>query len=371
MGSKASAPPPPDYASLATQQATLNKQAADEQTKANRVNQTNAYGTSTWNQDPQGQWTQTQTYNPEYQQLLDSQRQNQQQLTDTSSGMLAGIKDQYSQPLDLSGLTRPDAWQNVNLPDTSNLQDWGKLDFSDNPALADSGFGGVEEVQKAMMSRLQPGLDQGNAAEVARLKSQGITEGSPAWQAAMQSQGQRANDASQQALLGSMGAYGDIFNRSLQARQLANTEDTTAANYANALRGQQFGEGQQLYTDANQQQVLGRTADTDDYTRQLQEALLQRGLPMQEYQQLMSAAGGAPPGLNFGSFFNEGNAGAADVAGAADKTYAAQMQAYNAAQTSKAGMLGGLGSVAGSFFGPIGTAVGGALGTAVGNKLNG
>jgi hypothetical protein len=378
MGGSSKAPPPPDYEKLAVQQAGLNKEAFEYQTKANRVNQTNSTGSSTWSQDPTtGQWNQSQQYSPEYQKIIDAQRGNTQSLTDTASGMLGGIKDAYSQPFDTSGMTNVQGWQGSAAPDTSKMENWGKIDYSDNPALADSGFGGVESVQKAMMSRLQPALDQGNAAEIARLKSQGITEGSPAWQAAMQSQGQKANDANQQALLGSMGAYGDIFNRSLQARQQSVGEEAQAANYANALRGQQLGEGTTMFNIGNQAEALQRGADEADRTRQMQEALMQRQLPLQEYQQLMGAAGGVP-GMQFGNFFNQGNAGAADITGGAQQTYQAQMDAYNASQKAKAGMLGGVGSVAGGIIGgvasmgnPAGVMAGAAAGSAIGGGVGG
>jgi len=367
MTSKAKTPPPPDYKALAIQQAEIDKAAVEAQTKANRVNQVGPYGSQTWGQDEQGNWTQTQSYNPEYQAMLDKQMNYSNQLTDTAGGMLGNVKDALGQPIDFSGLTKPDEWQGAAVPGTENLQDWGSLDFSDNPELADSGFGAVEQVRDAMMSRLQPGLEQGNAAEVARLKSQGITEGSPAWQAAMQSQGQRANDANQQALLGAAGEYGNIFNRSLQARQLANTEDVTSAEYANSLRGQQWGESKDIFGMGNTAEGLERSADTQDYERQLKEMLMKRSLPLEEYNKLMGSAG-ENPDLTFGSFFNEARANGPDIAGAADKSYAAEMEAAAAKAKAKAGMLSTVGSIAGSFFGPLGTAAGGMLGTALAGK---
>ena len=66
MGGKSSkAPKTPDYTALANQQAAAAKAAAEEQTKANRANQTNPMGSSTWTQDPTtGQWTQNVTWDP-------------------------------------------------------------------------------------------------------------------------------------------------------------------------------------------------------------------------------------------------------------------------------------------------------------------
>ena len=366
MGGKSKAPPTPDYSALAKEQGVIDKEAFEYQTKANRIDQTNPYGSKTYDQDPTtGEWKETTSYNPEYQKIFDAETANKQGLTDAASGLIPQIKDAYGQPLDTSGLTRPDAWKGTAVPTTEGLEDWGKLDFSDNPELADSGFGAVQEVQDAMMSRLRPGLQQGNDAEVARLKAQGITEGSPAWQAAMSAQNNRRNDAEQQALLGAAGEYGNIFNRSLASRKLANEEDVTSAEYANTLRGKQWGEGKDIFTMGNQAEVLGRTADTDDYNRELEEMLLKRGLPMEEYLKL-TGGGSNAPSLNFSnSYFNQGNAGGPDLAGAAEKTYNANTAVANANNARRAGMLSGLGSVAGSFFGPIGTAVGGAIGAKI------
>jgi hypothetical protein len=377
MGGSSKTPPPPDYASLATQQAGLNKEAFEYQTKANRVNQSNPYGTSTWGTDAQGNPTQSQQYNPEYQQILDSQRGNTQNLTDTASGMLGGIRDTYSQPFDTSGMTNVQGWQGSAAPDTSKMENWGKIDYSDNPALAGSGFGSVQEVQQAMLGRLNPAMEQGRDAEIARLKAQGITEGSPAWNASMQSLGQKSNDMNNQALLGAMGAYGDIFNRSLAARQQSVGEETQAANYANALRGQQLGEGTTMFNIGNQSEALARGAQSEDRSREIQEALMKRQLPLSEYSQLMGAAGGVP-GMQFGNFFNQGNAGAADLTGAAQQQYQAQLDAYNAQQKKKTGLMGGVGSVAGGIIGgvatagnPMGIAAGASIGGGAGSALGG
>lgn len=66
MGSKAKAPPPPDYTKLAQEQARLQNELIDKQTANNRVNQFNPLGSVQWEQDPvTGQWVQKETWNPE------------------------------------------------------------------------------------------------------------------------------------------------------------------------------------------------------------------------------------------------------------------------------------------------------------------
>jgi len=89
----------------------------------------------------------------------------------------------------------------------------------------------------------------------------------------------------------------------------------------------------------------------------------------------MGAAGGVP-GMQFSNFFNQGNAGAADITGAAAQQYQSQMDAYNAQQRRKSGMLGGVGSVAGGIIGgvatggnPMGIAAGAGIGGGAGGAL--
>jgi hypothetical protein len=100
----------------------------------------------------------------------------------------------------------------------------------------------------------------------------------------------------------------------------------------------------------------------------MNEALMQRQMPLQELQQFMSGVSGQNP--SFENYNQAGRGTAADIYGATDKEYQAQVAATNAKNAASAGQTAGLmklaGSVAGSFFGPVGTAVGGALGSYLG-----
>ena len=74
MGSKAKAPPPPDYTRLAQEQARLQNELMDKQTANNRVNQSNPLGSIQWEQDPvTGQWVQKETWSPEVMQAYRDQ----------------------------------------------------------------------------------------------------------------------------------------------------------------------------------------------------------------------------------------------------------------------------------------------------------
>lgn len=372
MGGKneSKAPDAPDYTTLARMQGNINQQAAREQTQANRVNQVNPYGSSTWtnnqtmsrqfdadqynaaldrwskgggsrppppqylpggtgenfemgqqqqvnpaytqwqqNQNngmpnredyyhdmPTDNWTQTVTLSPERQAMLDQQTSMQQNLLNQAQGNL-------SQPFDMS-----------SLPSIHNL------DLSQLSAMPDSGFGAVQQVQDAMMGRLQSGLDRGRAAETQRLKSQGITEGSPAWQAAMQSLGQKDNDANQQALLGAMGAYGDIFNRGLASRQQGLAEQSLLYN-----------------TSAN------------DRARAYSEAMGNRLRPLQEMAALNGAGNVQQP--TFDAFTQATAYNPPNIYQAGQDQYNAQLGQYNANQAASANRNNAIGGLFGNLLG--------------------
>jgi hypothetical protein len=107
MGKKSTpAPPPaPDYGALAQQQADLNKQAAAEQTQANRADQYNPYGSLTWSQDPvTGHWTQIEQLSQAGQDIFDAQQAAQLGLANTGLGLLGSAQDAVKDPFSLEGL---------------------------------------------------------------------------------------------------------------------------------------------------------------------------------------------------------------------------------------------------------------------------
>lgn len=254
--SKPSMPTAPNWNTLATRQGTLNKGAADQTTLANRPNQIGPSGSMTWTVDPKtGQWTQ-------------------------KVGMSAANQGQYN---DITGLQNEalDA-MDIGPIDTSGFTKWG------DPSKLGAGFGNVKQVQDAMMGILRPGLDQSRAAEIQRLKSQGLTEGSDAWNAAVRNLGQTENDASLKALLAGTTEYGNIFNRQLAANK-----------YSDALRGQQY-----------------------------DEAFKQHGIPFSDYSALSTAKSGLDP--RFQSFQTATPYQAPNILDAASETYSDDVNRYNA-----------------------------------------
>jgi len=383
MGKKSGSapPPPPDYKALAVEQAGLDKATLDQQTRANRINQYTTGGSLEYFEDPEtGDWSSVETMSPEQQYLYDQDMYRRAALGDVGMGMLGRVQDSVSNPFSMEGMT------DVKGYDTSQLQQWGavpgqglgeygNLDYSSLGEMPDAGFGAVEGIQKAMMSRLDPGLTRGRDAEIARLKAQGFNEGDAGFNTQLQLQDQRRNDAEQQALLGAAGEYGNIFNRGMDKRKQGADEIYKTAQFGKDVRGRQFDEQQQAAEYANalrgeqfgEQGVL-RGASSDDRTRQMNEALMSRQMPLQELERFMSGVGGANP--SFEQYSQAGLGKAADIYGATDKEYQAQVAANNAKNAAGAAKTAGLmklaGSVAGSFFGPVGTALGGALGSYLG-----
>lgn len=437
-GGGSSAPPAPDYSSLAQQQAALTNQAAYQQTVANRPTQITPQGTLTWANNPTMQnqldaqayaqalenysknprgpapnqqdfyklmpvdnWTQTITLSPEQQALYNQQTANQQAASSAAGQALRGFS---TSPLDFSQAPQVDALDFANAPAVAStnaqlpnlaypsgaLPDRAEL-VGLLPDLADSGFGAVQQVQDAMMSRLQPGLTQSRNAEIQRLKSQGITEGTPAWESAMRSLNNQQNDAQQQALLGAASAYGDIFNRSLAGRQQLYNEQADTYNrslagrqqaigeqqnaFANSLAGRQqlFNEQQGLFGNslAARQQSVGEAqslynSQVNDRNRMIQELLTQRQNPINEYTALVNGTSLQQP--RFDNFTQATPNTAPDMMGAGQQQYNAAMQSYNAQQQARANQNAGLFGLGGTLLtAPLpggGSVAGGLLGSA-------
>jgi hypothetical protein len=286
MGKKSKAPPAPDFKALAIEQAALDLQANETATKANRVDQTNPFGSLTWAQDPTtGKWTQNTSLDPASQGQLDQMR---------------GLTSSYMGNLDPS-----------------------KIDLSGAPEMGEAGFGAVSQVQDQIRQLMQPDLDRRRASQEAAMVAQGVggNTGGEAWDRTQQQLGRNENDAYLQALQPAMQEYGNIYNRQM----------------------------------SNRNQWLG-------------EQQYQREQPMSE---LMAMLRGQQSYTNpdFNPFYHQQGASAADVLGAGQQQYAAQMDAYNAKKSNKSSLLGTIGGIAGGIFGgPAGAAAGSAIGGAIGGR---
>lgn len=283
------------------------------------------------------------------------------------------------------------------------------LDLSGMPALKSSidtqglpsyGINPGETYSDAIMRRLQPDLERQRAAEEARLANQGIGLGSNAYSTAKDILGRQQNDALTSAIVQGMGvglqanqqqfgqnaaqqqaqnaanaqayqqalasgqfgnqAAGQQFGQNLNAAQLAN--QAAAQNTSNAANLAAFGNqgiGQQFQQGlANAQ--LGNQANLQTYNQQLQNAQLQNQAQQQGFQQ--SAYNQMQPinvinALRTGSQVQSPSyaqnaqmpqVAGADLLGATQQGYNAQLANVNAQNAASGGFMSGLVGLAGA-----------------------
>lgn len=272
-----------DYMALADKTAANNLAMAKYTTAANRVNQTNQYGSSTWKYvpqyDAQGKetgfgWEQTTTLNPEQQALFNSQTAGNQALSDTANKALAGSS----------------ILQNPN------------IDFSKLPSAPISP--GMT-AQQAMLSRLNPQLQQYDNALAQRLANQGITLGSEAYNREMNLASQRRNDLELQAASQGISLDQAARQQALGEQQVA---INTPLNTINALRsGSQVSNPtfQNYNTQANVAGADSLSAANQQYQNQLNASNAQRATNAGIFgglAQLGTAALMAPTGTFSGLF---------------------------------------------------------------------
>jgi len=113
---KSSAPPAPDYAAAAVAQGDANREVAQYNTGANRVNQYGPQGSSEWTMRPgadpnnpqPGDYIQTTTLSPEQQRQYDEGNRITEALLGTAGRQLQRVDETFNAPIDLSGLP---AWR--------------------------------------------------------------------------------------------------------------------------------------------------------------------------------------------------------------------------------------------------------------------
>ena len=265
--------PGASFYDAATAQGAAGTANINQQTIANRANQINPTGSSTWSQDPAtGQWTNTQT-----------QSAGGQALTDAATGMVPGALDAFGKPIDSSNF--------------SQLYSFGA------PGQVN------QQAQDAVMSRLDPMMQQRRAQMETQLANQGITRGSEAWQNAENQMGRDENDARMQGI-----------QAGFTQGNLQNQQDINYGNYQSQQRAGQFGEARDVrnqgINDINT--VFGSKLNTNP---------------------------------TFGQYGQAGVAAAPNYLGAGQSTYNALLDSQNADADSKASLYKGLFGLGGSFLG--------------------
>lgn len=96
MGSKGQKAP--DYDKSAERQAAADWRNLQYQTRSNRPNQYTPWGSSTWNEGTNGNWTNTINLSPDQQAALDAQTGIQRTRSEIAQGMLAGLGSEITTP---------------------------------------------------------------------------------------------------------------------------------------------------------------------------------------------------------------------------------------------------------------------------------
>ena len=387
MGKK-SGPPPPDYAAAAQQTAASNQAATLQQTYANRANQTNPWGSMTWNSqqatDAEGkpvvdnlgkpvlQWSQDTQLDPRLQNALNSQIAVQQARSNQAQDLIGRMQSEFGQPVDWSGVQGLSA----------GPQSAGNLQAATNPfgfgpklqsGLDFSGVQGAQGAQqnrqsaedalyKSQTSRLDPRMAQQQSDLETQLANQGISRNSAAYTRAMDDFNRSKTDAYQQAQLGAATGAGAEAQRNqamdLALRQQQVGEIGQQGAFGNQAAGQAFGFGlQQQQQGFGQQQAAGAQnfnqqmalANYQNNLGQQQMARLmqQRGFSLNEINALMSGQQVQAP--SFGSYNQAGNAGGVDFSGASNSQFGAGTQQQSNSNAATGQALAGVATIAAMF----------------------
>jgi len=284
-------PAPPDYVAAAEQTSESNQEMLAQQTFANRPNQYSPFGSTEWTAGTQidpssGQevtsWEQYSKLNPESQRALDAQLGLTADKSELASSLTGRMEDEFGQPLDYSG-----------------LPDWaGPLGSGDEARNA-----AEENLYGMATSRLDPQWEQCSSQLEAKLVAQGLRPGDKAYDQAMENMGRERTDAYDRATSSSI-MGGGVEGQRQQGM------DLTAGNFQNT----------------------GRQA-------QLVEMMQKRGMSLNEINAIIS---GQQVGLPQMPGFNKsGKAPGIDYTGAAQSTYGADMDAFNADQAFMNSMMSG------------------------------
>lgn len=239
------------------------------------------------------------------------------QLGDVAHRQIGQASERLSQPFDISSIV-PELgsyW-----PEWARIENQRGAPGSVPDFLSWDNVGNRDNVQAAMMSRLEPQLARRREMERTRLANQGITEGSQAYNEAMGQIGQTENDAVIQAYLGA----GDEMSRLASLRGQAVNENVTNFNQAAQIRQEM---------DA----LRGQT---------IQEALMERQIPLNEISAAMS---GSQVNMPQAQAFRPAPLPNTPIADYMYKSkdqefqaYNAQLQAHNAKMSGMFGMIGSL-----------------------------
>ena len=311
MGKSSPTPPAaPDYTAAAQAQGTANQAAATNTAVISNPNIISPYGNQTvsWATSPDNpngtpQPTVTQTLTPAAQQNLDAQQQVQLALSKLGLQGTAKVQDVLNSAapgaptLNTTGpgaVSLGSVGSGGPLDNGPSAGQYGLAQGSlDTSGIAQMPVNAGMTAQNAILSRLNPQIQQDQAALTQRLANQGIPQGSEAWNNAMRQQGNQQNDLYTQAALQGINVDQSANNQGFQ--QLL-----SQAGLYNGAVGQNFGQGQAAagMANSNQNQMFNQNATMTQINnaaaaQQAQIAMAQQAqnnsAALQQYQVAMDA----------------------------------------------------------------------------------
>ena len=361
LGPAPSAPAAPNYAAAAQETAQGNLDAARAATAANRVNQVTPYGNLDYTitgEDPYGNptWTARTSLSDVGQQLLNNQNA-------ASLGLGSAITSQLGQVQDVMGRgfnpNTPAIQYGGQAPTLGQVGQAGQAQGMGNAPTLQTGldYQGMEGWDKAtalLNQRLQPQIQQSEERLQAQLANQGIVAGTEAYNRAMQQQGQKTNDLLTQAQLAGQNVQQNLFGQALQGgsfanqamlgqnqAQLGNVAQSNQAlqqNYANQLAAQQQNNQALQQMFANQQAGAGLSNQAQQQA--YNQALTQYNMPLNTLSALRTGAQVQNP--SFVNSAQQATTSGADILGAAQMGYNAQMGDFNQKQAAQQNFNQGL-----------------------------
>lgn len=258
-------PKAPDYTGAAVAQGAANKDAAIAGASLSNPNINSPYGNQTVtyaNTGPDGnpQATVNQSLTPDAQAALNAQQQVQAKLAGLGSQGVDQASSALGQQFSSSATPLQQNFAQGGAPNYGPAA--GLYGTAQGVGAGPSAQGGLDlsgiarmpvnagmTGQQAILSRLQPQIQQNENATRQRLANQGLTQGGEAYTNAMRDQGNQENDLYSQAAL-------QGINLDTQANQQGYNQALSSAGLYNSALGQNF--GQNLQAQQSQNSAIGQ-----------------------------------------------------------------------------------------------------------------
>ena len=359
MYSAPSAPEAPDPIETGRAQTATNVSTAIANQIGGMINQNTPYGSLTYDQtgtfnftDPTTgsvynlpRFTANQTLTPQGQTIQNNTLGAQTSMSAAAQSAAQRMQGLMGQGINTAGLPgRPSAPTLQSAP-TGNYAARGNIanagSITSSYDIADRG-----RVEEALMSRLNPQLQQDRASREAQLQQQGITLGSAAYDRAMAQLDQQSTDARMQAVLAGGQEQSRLtalnqgqaqFQNQAQAQQFG--QNAAQTSMFNSAQGQNFGQALQGAAFNNQSRAQQYQMQSGARDSALQE---QVGLRNQQLNEIQALLGGSQ--VQSPNFVNtQGlNMPTTDYAGLIQQNYANQMAQYQQQMGQWNGLWGGL-----------------------------